>query len=151
MGTTTAGRIQPYSIIGTDISGTADIAAEAMRHSFVAGTNFATAIGGTPATREEIVYTASGAGVIKGVHALLNDTGTSTSVTVDAKKNGTTVLSSVITITDSDADRETVDGVLSVTSFVAGDVLSLALTVTTSTGAQGPFAFITLQETASPV
>ncbi len=66
----------------------------------------------------------------------------------DCKKNGTTILSSVVNITHSDADRAVKDGTLSVTTVAADDVISISLAVTSSTGAQGPFAWVEIQETA---
>jgi len=114
------------------------------------GTNFALAIGGTPATREEIVYTCQGDGDIRGFHALCNDTGASSSMTFDLKKNGTTCLSSVITITNATTDKATQDGTLSVTTFTTGDILSISLTVSSATGAQGPYAWVTLTEDVVP-
>jgi hypothetical protein len=107
-------------------------------------------IGGTPTTREEIVYVASQAGTVRGFAALLNETGTSSSITFDLKKNGVTMLSSVVTITNATADRAVTAGTLSVTSFAADDVLSISMAVSSSTGAQGPFAFIELEENQAP-
>jgi hypothetical protein len=72
--------------------------------------------------------------------------GTAASVTFDLKKNGTTILSSVVTITNATGDRVVVDGTLASTALAAGDVLSIALTVSTSTGMQGPFAWVTVKE-----
>lgn len=120
-----------------------------LEHLRKPGTNFALAIGGTPAAREEIVFVASTTGVIRGFHALLNDTGTSTSVTFDLKKNGTTCLSSVITITHAATDKAVSDGTLSVTTFAADDIISIQLAVSSSTGAQGPYAWVEIQETAA--
>ena len=146
------GRIKSGTIVGPDIATTADILCESMRHAFKAGTNLGFAIGATPTTREELVYVASGAGVVKGFHALCLDTGTSSSVTFDLKKNGTTVLSSVITITHATTDAQTQDGTLSgIPTLVAGDRLTIAMTVSSSTGMVGPYAFVTVQETSSPV
>lgn len=128
------------------ISTTAAIDVDKLQVLFKPTTNLGFAIGATPTAREEIIFIASTAGVIRGFHAGLNDTGTSTSITFDLKKNGTTVLSSVITVTHSDADKTVKDGTLSVTSYAADDVLSVAMAVSSSTGAQGPFAFAELQE-----
>ncbi len=110
------------------------------------GTNFGFVIGGTPTTREEIVHVATFAGTFRGFHCLLNDTGTSTSIAFDCKKNGTTILSSAVTITHAASDRAVSDGTLSVTTFAADDVISISMTVTSSTGAQGPFAYVVLEE-----
>lgn len=119
------------------------------RHLHDKGTNFALAIGGTPAAREEIVYTAKAAGTIRNFNALCNDTGTSASVTFDLKKNGTTVLSGVITITNATTDKATQAGSLSSTTYVAGDVFSIALAVSSSTGMTGPYAWAQFDEVAT--
>lgn len=152
MAAITGGRVTPGTIIGSDISTTADILAESMRHCFKPGTNLGFAVGATPTTREECIYVATGAGVVKGFHAMCIDTGTAASVTFDLKKNGTTVLSSVITITNATTDAQVQDATLSgVPALVAGDRLTVALTVSTSTGMVGPFAYATIQETSAPV
>ena len=146
------GTFTPGAGIITDehVSSSAAIDVTKQKHAYCPRTNFATAIGATPATREEIVWVANAAGTIRGFHALLNDTGTSTSITFDLKKNGTTMLSSVITITHSIADKAVQDGTLSVTSFAADDILSISMTVSSSTGAQGPAAWIALSENDAP-
>ena len=113
-------------------------------------TNFNLAIGATPVAREEIRYLCRGDGDIRGFHALLNETGSSTSVSFDLKKNGVSVLSSVVTITHADADRSRHDGTLSSTTFVADDVLSISMAVSSSTGAQGPYACVILSEDVAP-
>lgn len=146
------GRIKSGTVIGSDVSTTADILAESMRHCFKAGTNLGFAVGATPTTREEVVYVASGTGVVKGFHAMCVDTGSSASVTFDLKKNGTTVLSSVITITNATTDAQLQDATLSgVPSLAAGDRLTVSMTVSSSTGMVGPYAFVTIQETSAPV
>jgi hypothetical protein len=66
------------------------------------------------------------------------------------KKNGTTVLSSVVTITNATADRAVVDGTISNTTVAVGDVLSIAFAVSSSTGMQGPFAWCTIEENGAP-
>ncbi len=124
-----------------------EIDADKLQHVYQAGTNFGIAIGSAPSAKHEIVHVASYAGTIRGFHAVLNDTGSSTSVTFDLKKNGTTVLSSPITITHSIADKAVQDGTLSSTTFAADDIISIDLAVSSSTGAQGPYAFAVLEET----
>lgn len=132
------------------VSSATKVDADKLQHCYRAGTNFNTAIGGTPTTREEIVLVCDVAGTIRGFSCLCNDTGTAASVTFDLKKNGTTVLSSVVTITNATADRAVIDGTLSVTTVAVGDILSIALTVSTSTGMQGPYAFVTIEENGAP-
>ena len=111
-----------------------------------AATRFATAIGGTPSSYEEIVYVASGAGSILGFHAKLNAAGGSTAVVVDVKKNGTSISTSTISIGNT---TNVVDGTVSTANFAAGDVISLAISGT-FTGAQGPYAWVSLYETNAP-
>jgi hypothetical protein len=135
-------------VVDDAISTTAGIDADKMEHVYKAGTNFDLAVGGTPATREETVFIASTSGVIRGFHFSLTDTGTNTSIAWEFKKNGTTVLSGAGSSTHSDTDRQVKDGSLSVTTFAADDHFTIAMTVTSATGAVGPFAWAEFQETA---
>lgn len=139
------------AITNDNISGDsgAEIDADKLQHVYKPGTNFDLAIGGTPATREEIVFVASTAGTIRAFHALLNDTGTSTSVSFDLKVNGSSVLSATVDITHSTSDRDVVDGTISSPSLAVGDVVSIAMTATSTTGAQGPFAWAEIEELAA--
>ena len=137
-------------VVNESIASSAAIDADKMQHTYKPGTNFGLVIGGTPTTREEIVFVASQAGTIRGFNALLNDTGTSSNITFDLKKNGSTVLSGVVTITNATADRSVQAGSVSATTFAADDVLSIAMAVSSSTGAQGPFAWIELEENQAP-
>lgn len=124
-----------------------ELVAAKVQHIHKVGTSFGLAIGGTPAGLEEVIFVASTAGTINKFAALLNDSGTSTSVTFDLKKNGTTVLTGVVTVVHGTGDRVPVEGTLASASFVAGDVFSVALAVTSTTGAQGPFAWAEFIET----
>lgn len=132
------------------ISNNTKIDADKLQHLYRVGTNFALAIGATPVAREEIVHCCEVAGTIRQFAALCNETGTAASVTFDLKKNGTSILSSVVTITNATADKAVVDGTLSSTTVAVGDVLSIALAVSTSTGMQGPFAWLTVEENGAP-
>jgi hypothetical protein len=71
-------------------------------------------------------------------------------VTVDLRKNGTTVLSAVITLNNANTARVAVAGALSVTTLVAGDVLEV-VTATAGGGtlATGVFAIVTVNEMPS--
>lgn len=137
------------SVTNEQIDSDTDIDADKLEHLYKPGTNFDLAIGGTPVAREEIVFVASTAGVIRGFHAMLNDTGTSTDVTFDLKINGTTALSATINLTHADADRAVKDGTLSTTTVAVDDVISISMAVTASTGAQGPWAWCEIQEVAA--
>ena len=142
--------LESGSVTNDTVATSAAIDADKMQHCYKPGTNFNTAIGGTPATREEIVFVASQAGTIRAFNALCNDTGTAASVTFDLKKNGTTMLSSTVAITNATTDKAVQTGTLSVTTFAADDILSIALTVSTSTGMTGAYAWIELEENTAP-
>lgn len=147
----TGGTLQIPSgiIVNEDISSSTDIDADKLEHLYCAGTNFGFVIGGTPTTREELVHIATTAGVIRGFHCLLTADGSATSIVFDLKKNGTTCLSSAVTLTHSSGDGVVTDGTLSVTTFAADDRISISMTVGSSSGAQGPYAWAELQETSA--
>lgn len=128
----------------------AAVGAEKMEHVFSAGTGFGLAIGGTPATREEIVHVCGSAGEILGFHAILNDSGTGTNIDFDLKKNGVSILSSALNYVHGDGDRTVKDGTISNIVLAADDVLSVAMTVTSATGAQGPWAWVNVKENSIP-
>jgi hypothetical protein len=140
------------SIGNQHISGAAadTLAASKMQHVFKAHTNFGTKIGDTPVTAEVIVFIASGAGSILLFRAGLNATGTGTSITFDLKKNGLSVLAAPITVTNANTNRQVLVATITSPSFAANDVFSVALSVGTSTGAQGPFATLETVENTVP-
>lgn len=119
-----------------------------IKHMHHAGTNFALVIGGIPTTREYIIYVASQAGVIRGVHGLFNECGSAMGITYDLKKNGVSVLSAPISFTHADPDKTPKDGSVVDVNYAENDVFSIAMTVTTSTGAQGPYAWVEFEEIA---
>jgi hypothetical protein len=138
------------AVVDENVSTTTRLDADKLQHCYQAGTNFGLAIGATPVAAEHIVHVATSAGTIRGFHAMLNDTGTTTNVGFVLKKNGTTLMASPLSITEASADRLVVDGSLSNSTIAADDVLSIQLTVTSSTGAQGPFAWVDIEETNAP-
>ena len=107
---------------------------------------FGHVIGGTPTTQEVILFTAQKAGTIVEVGAGLNDSGTSTNVTYDLKKNGTTMLTGAISVVHGTGDRVTVNGTLASADYDDGDVISVLCTATSTTGAQGPFIAVKRRE-----
>lgn len=141
--------IGPGEVGDSEVASDADVAASKLEHRYKCGTNFDLAIGGTPVAREEIVFVAQVACTLKIFEAMLNDTGTSTDVDFDLKVNGSSVLSSTVNITNSNSDREVVEGTISSTALSAGDVVSIELATTSTTGAQGPFAWVTIDESAA--
>jgi len=110
-------------------------------------TDFGFAIGATPSAFEAQIYVAKGSGTIRGFHGRVNAGGGSTSITMTLKKNGSSISSSPVTIGASTTTVQ--DGTLSSTTFVAGDYFSIAM-AGTFTGAQGPYAWMSLVETNCP-
>jgi len=137
------------SILDAMIDPATNIDADKLQHVHKPGTNFDLAIAATPAAREEIVFVAGTAGTIRGFYALLNVTGSSTDVDFDLKVNGSSVLTAAINLTDATADKAVVEGTLSSVTLAADDVVSISLAVTSSTGAQGPFAWVDIEELAA--
>ncbi len=142
--------IDAGTIVDQHINSSAAIDADKMQHVYKPGTNFGFVIGGTPTTREEIVFVASQAGTIRGFNCLLATDGSSTSITFDLKKNGVSILTAVVTITDSTGNGVVQAGTLASSTFAADDRLSIAMSVSSSTGAQGPFSWIELEENSAP-
>ncbi len=126
------------------------LTAAKMQHVYKALTAMGFAIAGTPTTREEVVFVASGSGTILFFKAGLVATGSVTSITFDLKKNGSSILTSVITVTNANSNRQIQDAAISNNAFVDEDVFSIAMTVSTSTGAQGPICFAEFRESGAP-
>lgn len=97
--------------------------------------------GGTTATAKIFpMFIASGSATINevnfSVYTAPTGGGTET-ITCDLKKNGSTVLASTVSFTDSDSDRDVKDGTLNTTSLVADDWVEFVVTVSGSGGTQG--------------
>jgi len=83
-----------------------------------------------PATVTEYVHIARGAGEIVALRAVADTVpAAANSYTIDVLKNGTTILTSVITINDSTTADDIQEGLLSVTSYVADDLFKIVVTV----------------------
>lgn len=141
-----AGKVAAFSITSQDVSPTADLPSSCVRHIFKPSTDFGLSTVSTPVAADKMVYVASGVGTIKGFHGLVNESGSSASITMDLKKNGASILSAPITITNSTGDMVPVDGVLTSTALTSDDVLTVVLAVSSSTGMQGPFAWVVIEE-----
>ncbi len=94
-----------------------------------------------------VVYGATGTAVAFEAGAVVANVGASV-VTVDLHKNGTTVLSSVITLNSNHTAYETVTATIGTTSLVDGDVLEVLIdgTVGGGTLSKGVFASLVLRE-----
>ena len=125
------------------------------RHLHKAGTSFGFDVDDTPTTKEFIIYVATAAGTVRNVRGMFEDTGTSSGITFDLKKyatggsTGSSVLSAAISFTHSDADNTPKAGTISSASYVAGDMFSILMTVSSSTGTVGPYAWAEFDEVAA--
>lgn len=128
------------------ISPTTDVDCDKLQQYIPLTCNFDIAIGDAPTDQERIVHVAGSNGTIRSFRALMNVTGSASSVDFDLKVNGTSVLSSAVTITNATADRDPQDGTISSASYSADDVISIECDQTTTTGAQGPAAQVILEE-----
>jgi hypothetical protein len=117
-----------------------EIRLTAQRHLMRAGTDFGFEASGTPTTKTFTIYRAKAAGTVRNFTAMLTLDGSSTSITFDLKKNGASILSAVVTLTHSSGDAVGVAGTISSAAYVAGDVFTVVMTVSSATGAQGPWA-----------
>lgn len=101
---------------------------------------------GTAATTDRrVIHRAYGNGTITAVYAgvVVACVGAAT-ITVDLRKNGTTVLSGVITINNAIAAYAAVLGSVSSATYAAGDVLEVVITATAGGGTLGQGLFIQL-------
>lgn len=128
------------------VSASADITATKleMQKSFTYGQNGTASSVTVPI---HSVYGATGAVVAIKAGSIVANIGAAT-VTVDLKKNGTTMLSGVITLDNANTARVAEAGTLSVTSLVAGDLLELVIVATAGGGtlATGLFVTVTISE-----
>ena len=90
------------------------------------------------------------------VTPLVAPTGGDKAFTVDVQKGNqagafATVLSSVVTINNTKADRQVVAGSLSTTALADGDTLEVVIAVSGTTGSQGQGALITVTIQENPV
>lgn len=100
-------------------------------------------------TERKTVHVARSAGDVVAIEAgpVVAAVGVAT-VTFDLRKNGTTVLTGVITITNAHAAYAKVAGAISSAPYVAGDVFELVVTATAGGGTlpQGVFCDVVFRE-----
>lgn len=102
-------------------------------------------------TERRVLHVARGAGSVTAFRAgvVVANVGAAT-ITVDLRKNGTTVLSAVVTLNNTHTAYTKVDGTVSVPTYVAGDVFEVVITATAGGGTlgQGLFAQGVFREAA---
>lgn len=104
-----------------------------------------------PESIEVILFQASKAGILDDdIFVSLFDSGTNTAITFDVKKNGSSILSAVISVVHGDGDRGIKTGTWASSAgrtYARGDVISAVISVTSAVGAYGPsLTYETLEE-----
>lgn len=137
------------AVLDANVGAAANIDADKLEHLYKPGTNFGLDSDATPTAQTKTVFVASGACTIRSFHCVLTDSGTNTNVDFDLLINGVTALSAVVNYVHGDGDGTVKDGTLSTTTLAADDLVTIDLAVTSSTGAQGPYAWLELTEGAN--
>ena len=157
MGRTNIGNttIVTYPIYGSDINASPTttippIPAGACSFAFKQYEDFNTAIGSMPATIELLQWHADGAGQINGFHASVKVPGSSSSISIDLKKNGSSILTAPITLTNTSTPATIYNATIASPLFSAGDYFSFTLVVSSSTGMSGIAAWMNGVETFLP-
>lgn len=138
----------PNSSVGnTQFSSTDLLSADKQNHQFV---KLFTQVSGSIATAEtRAIHSAYAAGTVIGVAvgSVVAATGNST-VTVDVRKNGTTILSATIVLDNANTAYVVETGTISTAAYSAGDTFTVVQTVSAGTGTlpQGVFVRLVLQE-----
>lgn len=131
------------TLTNAGVAAGANLDADKLEHRFRVLFN---QVHGSAATAERRpVFQANGTGVINRVSAgsVVACVGGAT-ITVDVKKNGTTVLTASIVLDNGNTAYVAEDGTLSVTALAANDILEVAVTVATGGGTLGQGLFVVL-------
>ncbi len=148
--TVTGTQTQPVGLTNSNIASGAAISATKLEHQYsqtYAQANV-TAVAETKAVH--VTYGTTGVILKFKAGSIAACAGDST-VTVDLKKNGTTVLTSPITLNSSSVARVAQSASPSVTALAVGDLLEVVVAISAGTGtlATGVFASVELTETAA--
>ena len=138
-------------IDGSDFGGPNPIPPAQLPFMFASHTSFGLKAGDTPVTGEYEMWVASNPGTLTGFHPKVTVPGSSASVTVDLKKNGTSVLSSVVTLTNATSAGVPQNATISSPTFAAGDRFTALLTVSSSTGMTGVSTRLNGVENSQPL
>lgn len=136
------------SVGNTQFSSTDPLAASKQEHQFVKEL----VQSGNAAAATQVLHVAYGDGEVLAVRAgsVVAATGDST-VTVDVKKNGTTILSGTILLDNANVAYTPESGTASVSTYSADDVLTAVVTVSAGSGTlpTGLFVQVVLREDAA--
>lgn len=99
----------------------------------------------TAVTETRVIHVSHATGILIGLKCglIVANVGAAT-VTFDLKKNGSSILTGVVSFSSADAARAVKDGTLSVTTAVVGDIFEVTITATAGGGTLGKGAFASL-------
>lgn len=123
------------------------VAATKLQHQYAAC--YAQPGGSAAATERKVRHVARSAGSVAAVEAgVVTPAVGAATVALDVLKNGTSVLTSVVTITSAQAAYARVSGAIAAAAYAAGDVFELAVTATAGGGTlpQGFFCDVVFRE-----
>jgi hypothetical protein len=129
------------------IGATNPILATKLKHQYVQV--YGQPSGTAAVTERKVTHVARAAGDVQAVEAgVVTPAVGAATVTLDLKKNGVSILTAVITITNAQAAYAKVAGALSSTSYVTGDVFELVVTAAAGGGTlpQGFFCDVVFRE-----
>jgi hypothetical protein len=140
----------PATCVGdTQMNASDPVGSDKLQHQYIEP--FAQAHGVAAVSERRAIHVARGAGTLTAFRAGLTvaNVGAAT-VTVDLRRNGTTILTSVITLNSGTAAFAKVDGVISSATVAAGDVFEVVTVATAGGGTlgQGVFATLIIREAA---
>ena len=146
----TDGFAVPANSIGnTQFNSSDPLATDKQKHQYVAV--YSQKHGADVAAERKTVHVAHAAGTLAFVYAgmVVPSTGDST-VTVDVLKNGVSVMSGTITLTNAHAAFALVLGTISAGVYTSGSVFEVSVTVSAGTGnvGEGVFARLVFREEA---
>ena len=137
--------------VGTPSGTRSPIGAEKVEHQLFA--RLAQVHGSAATAERRVIHCAHAAGTIESVVAglVVACIGDST-ITVDVRKNGTTILTGTIGLDSTNVAYAEEAGTISANTYAAGDVLEAVVTVSAGTGTlgQGLYVSVVLRENPTP-
>ncbi len=131
----------------TQIGTTNPIDATKLKHQYI--DKIAQAAGSAAANERRVVHIARSAGSVTAIEAGITTAAVGDStVTIDLKKNGSSILTSVITINSTHAAYAKVSGAIASGTYAVGDVFEIVAVTTVGTGTlpQGLFSDAVFRE-----
>lgn len=134
----------------TEFTASDPLTAAKQEHQYIVA--YAQNHGSASAAQRKVVHVAHGAGTLTAFSGGVSVAcvGDST-ITVNLYKNGSTILSTTVTLDNTNTAFTDEDGTFSTAAYAAGDVFEVVVTVSAGTGTlgQGVFAKLVVREAAA--